>query len=182
MTDYVIREEQLANIEEDAPKRITETCNQVRSRPVSPELKNALNEFMKAIDWRFNDTEKGRMIIKTIREIKDNLPQNDYPDVDGLQEFPFRSSSKHEKPNCYTCPKSHTKDCPIDYEKTNGNSDIFDGISRVRDNCLMGCHPFVKEWLMKDVIDELEQQAKTCGSTEQQYALRDAIKLNRGKK
>jgi len=58
------------------------------------ERENTLNEFMKAIDWRFNDTEKGRIIIKTIQEIKNNLPQNDYPDVDRLQEFPFRHQIK----------------------------------------------------------------------------------------
>jgi len=62
------------------------------------ERERVLDEFMRAIDWRFNDTEKGRMIIKTIQEIKDNLPQNDYPNVDGLQEFPFRTSKRSEQP------------------------------------------------------------------------------------
>ena len=62
------------------------------------ERGRAMNEFMKAIDWRFNDTEKGRIIIKTIQEIKDNLNTDAYPDVDGLQDFPFRSSMQVKKP------------------------------------------------------------------------------------
>lgn len=67
------------------------------------ERKKVINKFMKAIDFRFNDTEKGRMIIKTIQEIKNNFfykkEQKDesYPDIDGLQEFPFRSSPKSKK-------------------------------------------------------------------------------------
>jgi hypothetical protein len=60
------------------------------------------------------------------------------------------------KPNCDTCPKNHTKDCPIDYEKSNGNSDIFDGMSRVRNNCIMACHPFARQWLVEDIVKELE--------------------------
>ena len=60
--------------------------------------------------------------------------------------------------NCENCPKKHTDDCPIDYEKINGNSDVFEGMRRVRDNCLMGCHPGVREYLMKDVIKELKSE------------------------
>ena len=62
-----------------------------------------------------------------------------------------------QKPNCATCPKEHTKKCPIDYEKSNGNSDIFDGMNRVTRNCLMGCHPNAREYLMQDVIEKLNQ-------------------------
>ncbi len=43
--------------------------------------------------------------------------------------------------HCGNCPKEHTKDCPIDLWGSYGNSDIFDGIRRVTNNCLMGCHP-----------------------------------------
>jgi len=60
-------------------------------------------------------------------------------------------------PNCSTCPKEHTKKCPIDFEKCHGNSDIYNGMRRVTDNCLMGCHPDAPAYLMAPVIQELER-------------------------
>jgi hypothetical protein len=90
MTDYVIDDEILKELIHHRFNmlRFIHTC------PLKAELKKekekTLNEFMKAIDWRFNDTEKGRMIIKTIQEIKDNL-YKEPDDKEDLQEFPFRS-------------------------------------------------------------------------------------------
>jgi len=69
-----------------------------------------------------------------------------------------------DKPNCSTCPKEHTKKCPIDFEKSNGNSDIFNGIRRVTDNCVMGCHPKAREWLIWDEMRELEKRIKIWSS------------------
>ena len=98
MSDYIISEMD-RNYILYHPEDIRYICGVMeRSNPITEVLKieseHALNELMKAIDWRFNDTEKGRMIIKTIQEIKDNLSQNDYPPVEGLQEFPFRNNSR----------------------------------------------------------------------------------------
>lgn len=84
-----------------------------------------------------------------------------------------------QPPNCESCPKQHTKDCPIDFEKSNGNSDIFGGMNRVTRNCLMGCHPDTKAWLMKDVMKELERRANMLGG-EYAVAYMSAILLIKG--
>ena len=68
-----------------------------------------------------------------------------------------------QKPNCGNCPKEHTKKCPIDLKGSYGNSDIFDGVRRVTNNCLMGCHPGAKAWLMKGVIGVLESEIHFIG-------------------
>ena len=70
------------------------------------------------------------------------------------------------KPNCSTCSKENTKKCPIDFRGLNGNSDILSGMLRVTNHCLMGCHPGAREWLMKDVIKELEHSIEIAADTD----------------
>jgi hypothetical protein len=82
-----------------------------------------------------------------------------------------------QKPNCHTCPKEHTKNCPIDFEKSNDNSDIFDGMNRVTRNCLMGCHPGAREYLMKDVIEELERCMQPGHSLWAHYSPNEIVTL-----
>jgi len=84
-----------------------------------------------------------------------------------------------EKPNCLTCLND---DCPIHPNELPFPIEVRYEINIIRDHTKeMGClsHSGAREYLMAPVIAELERQAKTCGSTEQQYALRDAIKLIR---
>ena len=62
-----------------------------------------------------------------------------------------------EKPNCGNCPNQYTDKCSIDYKDCLGNSDVFKGMDRVRNHCLMGCHPNTGAYLMAPVIKELER-------------------------
>jgi hypothetical protein len=99
MTDYVINDEILKELLHRSLDHKLNILRYIHNRPLEAELKKekekTLNEFMKAIDWRFNDTEKGRMIIKTIQEIKDNL-YKEPDDKEDLQEFPFRSIQRNK--------------------------------------------------------------------------------------
>ena len=73
MTDYIISEEHIASIE----RRLGIILSGPRSRPLSDELKkerdSTLNEFMTAIEFRFDDTNRGRGVVGTIRGIKESL-------------------------------------------------------------------------------------------------------------
>jgi len=86
-----------------------------------------------------------------------------------------------EKPNCGNCPNQYTDKCSIDYKDCLGNSDVFKGMDRVRNHCLMGCHPNTGAYLMAPVIKELERLVELCekrtGFQDQQTGYERAITL-----
>jgi hypothetical protein len=103
MNKYIITEEQLIGLIEDCPREdwvTDEPCdgceyfkpsksgkNQecnfdrgvlggvVRSHYYQSERDKVLDEVLKKIDWRFNDTERGRMVIEVCKGIIEELRQ-----------------------------------------------------------------------------------------------------------
>jgi hypothetical protein len=87
-----------------------------------------------------------------------------------------------QKPNCGNCPNNIKSENRKGFRKcaiTNYLLDKDFDLAKHMDDVLCLSHPGAREWLMRDVIEKLEQMAKTCGSTEQQYAYKDAILLYR---
>jgi hypothetical protein len=81
MKRYVITEEIARGVErginpfyaEDNP----DTMNGLRSHPLEAELQKErerlLDEFMSAIEFRFDDTNNGRGVVGTIRGLRESL-------------------------------------------------------------------------------------------------------------
>jgi hypothetical protein len=53
----------------------TKIINKIRSHPYQIERDKVLDEVLKKIDWRFNDTERGRRVIEVCKGIIEELKQ-----------------------------------------------------------------------------------------------------------
>jgi len=77
ISDELLVRQQMAFNKNDHMEFIKVINEVFDSPPFSDELKkgreNALNEFMKAIEFRFDDTNQGRGVVGTIRGIKESL-------------------------------------------------------------------------------------------------------------
>jgi len=60
---------------QDIIKEILDYCKACEEEATKAERERALNDFMAAIEDRFDDTNNGRGVVGTIRGLKDSLLQ-----------------------------------------------------------------------------------------------------------
>jgi len=97
-----------------------------------------------------------------------------------------------DKPNCGNCPNKGTEQCPYDVICFNEDHCDFiqpfkrsDEFMKFSMACGLLCHPGARDWLMRDVLQELEKKMLECGSKvmfDRQDAYETAISLIRGVK